>query len=273
MALTILGVVLLGFVGHLAVVSNLRYQRAQITSYADFRVDLGNATAPTGQTDSDGRLLALGTPVAVVRIPALDLHAVVFEGTTSGVLEMGPGHRRDTVLPGQAGSSVIMGRRAMYGGPFARLDELVTGDRITTITGQGEHEYRVVGVRRAGDPVVPAEDGVAGRLTLATADGDLLVPDDVIRVDADLVGPAEPTPRKVLSPQAMSPGEQANRSDPDAWVGVMLWGQALALAVLAVTWMRIRWGLWQAWIVGVPVLGALGMATADQLAGLFPNLM
>jgi hypothetical protein len=32
-------------------------------------------------------------------------------------------------------------------------------------------------------------------------------------------------------------------------------------------------GRWQAWLVAVPVVGYLGLATADQAARLLPNLM
>jgi LPXTG-site transpeptidase (sortase) family protein len=93
--------------------------------------------------------------MAVLEIPALDLHEVVFEGTTSGVLQDGPGHRRDTVFPGQEGTSVIMGRQATYGGPFGRLDVLQPGEPFTITTGQGAHTYHVTGVRREGDPQPP----------------------------------------------------------------------------------------------------------------------
>ncbi|MFD1273890.1 sortase domain-bontaining protein [Streptomyces kaempferi] len=71
------------------------------------------------QTDQQGDLLAPGTPVALIDIPAAHLHQVVLEGTDSGVLTDGPGHRRDTPLPGQSGTSVLMGRAAAYGGPSA----------------------------------------------------------------------------------------------------------------------------------------------------------
>jgi hypothetical protein len=62
-------------------------------------------------------------------------------------------------------------------------------------------------------------------------------------------------------------------SDPSAWTPLMLWGQALLLAALAVTYLRNRLGRWHAWIVGVPVLGAIGLAATDQVARLLPNLL
>lgn len=116
-AMSIVAVLLLGFVAHVTLISQLRFERSQQTAYADFRQDLANAVAPVGQLDENGKLHPLGTPVAVLQIPALGARFVVLEGTTSGVTQLGPGHRRDTVLPGQAGTSIIMGRRSSYGAP------------------------------------------------------------------------------------------------------------------------------------------------------------
>jgi len=48
--------------------------------------------------------------VALLSIPAIGISAmVVVEGTTPENLTLGPGHLRDTPLPGQAGISVIFG--------------------------------------------------------------------------------------------------------------------------------------------------------------------
>ncbi|NHA00350.1 hypothetical protein G5V59_10155 [Nocardioides sp. W3-2-3] len=59
--------------------------------------------------------------------PRLDVEQVVVEGTAPGDLFAGPGHLRSTVLPGQAGTSLVYGRAATYGGPFGRLDEPARG--------------------------------------------------------------------------------------------------------------------------------------------------
>ncbi|HKB31345.1 MAG TPA: hypothetical protein VKD26_10970 [Streptosporangiaceae bacterium] len=42
-------------------------------AYADFRAALANATGTGGQTGPDGKLLALGTPVALLEILAIGL--------------------------------------------------------------------------------------------------------------------------------------------------------------------------------------------------------
>ncbi|HEX9335065.1 MAG TPA: sortase [Pseudonocardiaceae bacterium] len=273
--LLILSASLLGFTLYIGLVSTLHYDRAQHDAYADFRVALAKATAPTGPTDPDNptALLAPGSAVAVLDIPEIGLRAVVFEGTTGGILENGPGHLRDTRLPGQAGIAEIMGRAATYGAPFGRISELNPGDQFTVITGQGTAHYRVADIRRAGDREPPPLAAGHGRLTLATADGFAFLPTGVLRVDANLTSPAQPAPPMVLSSANLSPAEQALAGDPTAWVPLVLWGQGLLVAAALITWARSRWSRWQVWIVAVPVLGFLGLSAADQVGRLLLNLM
>jgi LPXTG-site transpeptidase (sortase) family protein len=254
--------------------SQLYYDRVQHDSYASFRAELGQATAPTGPTDPahPKKLLALGAPVAVLSIPEIGLHAVVLEGTTSDVLEGGPGHLRDTQLPGQAGLSEIMGRRAAYGGPFARLSSLSPGDIFSVTTGQGVTRYRVLDVRRAGDLEPLLTPGKA-RLILATADGPPFAPTGVLRVDADTVSAPQPAPAMVISTADVGPSELVFGTEPIAWVSLVLWGQGLVVAAAGIGWLGSRWGRWQAWVVAVPLLGFFGLEVADQVARLLPNLM
>ncbi len=136
-------------------------------------------TAPNGPTqpNNSAQLLPMGAPVAVLSIPAIGLRTVILQGTTSSVLEDGPGHLRDTVMPGQAGVSVILGRQTAYGGPFGGLASLVPGDSIKVVTGQTVASYKVIDLRRAGDPLPPTLATGAGRMILVTADGAPLDPD------------------------------------------------------------------------------------------------
>jgi LPXTG-site transpeptidase (sortase) family protein len=275
----ILSVALLGFALYVGVISSLHHARAQHTAYADFRKALAEGTAPVSQLEptddpsKPGKLLPLGTSVAVLSIPKIHLKEVVFEGTTPSVMQNGPGHLRSTPLPGQAGISEIMGRAATYGGPFGRLSDLHAGDTITVTTGQGESRFRVLDVRRAGDPLPAPLQPDKGRLLLATASGAPFVPSGVLRVDADLISPTLATPALVLSAKDISPTEHAMGTDPSAWLPLVLFGQALVLAAILLSWARTRWGRWQTWIVAVPVLLFFGLAVADQAARLLPNLM
>ncbi len=279
----ILAALLLGVLADLLVLGQVRHHRDQQIAYADFRESLAKATAPVAPTGDDGKLLPLGTPVAVLEIPKLGLTEVIREGTTSGVLRSGPGHRRDTVLPGQIGISVVMGRQTAYGGPFRRIKELRAGDTFTVTTGQGRHFYKVLGPRRPGDPVPPpqqrADNKSPSRLTLVTAEGSPLVPSRILRVDADLdadrLQPSNPklTPRPVLVSKDLPASEEPMGTDSAAWIFVVLWGQALVAAALLTAWMLRRWGRWQTWIVAVPVIAALGLTLTDQIARLLPNLL
>lgn len=274
-AITLLSLVLLGFAGYIGFVARLQHDRAQAVYFANFRKDLALGTAPVGQTqpDNPNKLLDLGTPVAVLKIPKLHLNEVVFEGTSGYVLERGPGHLRQTPLPGQAGISTIMGRATMYGGPFGKLATLVPGDTLTVTTGQGRHTYRVLDVRHGGMPQPPSPAAGAGRLVLTTAYGGPLVPTDVLRVDADLTSAVQPSARLVLGPTQVRRNEKSMAADTTGWFPIVFVGEALLLAVVLVSLARVFWGKWQTWLVALPVVTFLGIATANQVVRLLPNLM
>ena len=269
--LLLLGALLLGFVVFTGGISHVVHARAQSLAYADLREELANGTAPVGAVDVNGLALAPGAPVALLEIPSLGVREVVLEGTTSGVLRSGPGHRRDTVLPGQAGTAVIFGRRAAFGAPFASLTELRSGRTLTVTTGQGRHEYRITGTRRGGS-AAPAPPAVgAGRLTLVTATGLPYLPEAVVRVDAELLSPVQPTPPRVAI--SLARAEQALAGDRSGLFLLVLWAQALLLAACGAVWLRVRWGLRQAWLVAVPVLVLLGVGASSAAVQLLPNLL
>lgn len=269
--LTLLALLLLCFVVFVCGLSHVVHARAQQLAYADLREQLANGTAPLSGVDEAGQPLAPGSPVALLEAPSVGIREVVLEGTASGVLRQGPGHRRDTVLPGQAGTAVLFGRQAAFGGPFSEVTELRTGSELTVTTAQGRFTFRVVGVRRGGSAGPPALQAGAGRLTLVTADGPPYLPDQVVRVDADLVGDAAPTPGRVVIPLAEAEGALAG--DRSSLVGLLLWTQALLAAACGVAWLSARWGLRQAWVVGVPVLAVLGVAVSASAVQLLPNLL
>jgi sortase A len=274
-ALLILAACLIGFVVWFAFLSGLYYDRVQVEAYATFRNSLALATAPTGPTNpaDPAQLLAPGTAVAVLSVPEIGLTTVVFQGTSGQVLEGGPGHLRDTPLPGQPGVSVIFGRRTAYGGPFSRLPSLDAGDYFTVTTGQGVATYRVLDLRRAGDPVPAAPAAGQGRLILVTADGPPLAPSGVLRVDAELMSKPSPAPAMVISASELGSNEQALGTDPEALIPVVLWGVVLVGVAGLLAWAGRRWGRWQTWIVAVPVVCYLGLVIADQVTRLLPNLL
>ena len=272
-SLLVLATAALTFALEMMLVSGLQHRVAQQGKYGHFRKVLALGTAPVSQTDPSGHLLALGTPVALLDIPSIHVHQVVSEGTTAGLLMSGPGHRRDTALPGQAGTSIIMGRQATFGGPFRRLYALHRGAHIIVTTGQGVSTFEVTGQRRGGDPAPPLLPSGKGRLTLITARGTPYMPTGVLRVDADLVTPTLATPPLVLPVGGLPHAEQAMAVDAGTVWALVLWLEALIIVAVGGVWSWIRWGRHQTWIVFLPATALVGLFVADQFARLLPNLL
>lgn len=269
----LLSALLLGFVAHVTIIGSLQHGRAQYLLYQELRTELALATAPLGQLDVDGALVANGTPIGYLTIDRLNIREVFVQGTTPADLTTGPGHRRDTVMPGQEGTSIIMGRQATYGGPFGVLSGLVPGDRIEVTTGQGTFTYKVFGVRREGDLLPESLDAGEGRLELITADGPPLAPSGALHIDASLETDPLQTPSPVFTKEVLAPAEFEMGTDASGVLPMLFWFQWLAVAVIALRWVRSRWGHWQTWMIAVPIILAIGAATADAAITLLPNLL
>jgi len=270
-AFVVLAIVALTFSFSVVVVTRLQHRAAQTRAFNRLRDELALGVAPTGQVDDKGHLLAPGSPVALLEIPAIHMHEVVLEGSTPAVLTSGPGHLRNTVLPGQEGTSVVLGRRAGFGGPFGSLHRLRPGDKITVTTGIGTSHFTVSQLRRAGDPAPPPTAAGHGRLTLVTATGAPFVPSGVLRVDADLQGSAQTASRLVLT--SVPPSEQPMGTDSsNLWVLVFLLQVLVVLTVCAV-WSWRRWGRAQTWIVFFPAMLLVVFYLTSEVTRLLPNLL
>jgi len=256
----------------LTLVGRVQHLAAQQRLYDQFRAELAAGTAPRGATDSQGSALVNGAPVAYLEIPAIGVKQVVVEGTRSSDLFRGAGHRRDTVLPGQFGTSVIFGRRALYGGSFSSIAALKKGDTITATTGQGVFTYRVLGVRHEGDQLPLALAAGGSRLTLATAGGSPFLPHGVVRVDADLDGTAVAGGARLVTARTLPGEEQPLAGDSTTLWALVLWLQALLVVVIATIWSWHRWGRAQTWVVASPLLILVGLCVWSEFARLLPNI-
>jgi LPXTG-site transpeptidase (sortase) family protein len=264
---------MLGIVAYVTFFGGLEHSIVQDHLRRSFSEQLAAGTAPVSEGTFEDVLLRDGAPVAQLRIPQLGIDETVVEGTDAANLKGGPGHRRDTSLPGQVGVSVIMGRAAAFGGPFRRIEELAPGERFTVVTGGGEHEYEVMGVRYAGDLSPAPLKGGEGRLVLATARGPAFVPQSVVRVDAELV--SEPTSRgaRQTTYQTLPSAHKELAGDTArAWALVFALQLLLAVAIGAV-WTYRRIGVRQAWAVFLPVGLLAYLVAADQAVRMLPNLM
>ena len=249
--------------------SGLQEAGTQHSLYAKLRAELAQEIAPLGSHP------AFGTPVALLRVPQAGIDDVVVEGTTSGVLEGGPGLLADTPLPGRAGESVIYGRQTMFGGPFRHLTALRKGDLLQVTTGQGTFTYVVTDMQYPHTQQPPALVAGQSRLTLVTVVGGgwraAGVPEELLYVNAALRGKTVGSPAGL--PTAVQPTQEAMRGDPGVLLPLVLWLQLLLITVVGVAWARARWGRWQTWLAGAPLILAVLWVVTDTAAQLFPNLL
>ncbi len=257
--LTLLGVFLLGFLAYLYGASSIEEARAQSTLYPTLQIELGNEVAPLAATTP-------GNPVAILSIPSLHIgHLIIVEGTTPENLMLGPGHLRNTPLPGEAGVSEILGRRATFGGPFARLLQLRKGDKINVITGQGHSSYTVVA---KGDSLHLVEDPDPNRLLLVTSCS-AVVPTSFCYFDADLTTAPQQDPG---GRPTISAAEVPLSGDTGSLVVTMMWGLALVIVSAAGTLAAARWSPWLAYLTAAPVALAVLWNLYHNLAALLPNV-
>lgn len=257
----------------LLVASNLQQRAAQQRMFDAFRSDLASGTAPVGPATFDGKALAAGAPVAYLEIPAIGLRQVVGEGSDPATLFDGPGHRRDTPLPGQIGTSVVMGRRGAFGGPFRRIGELGQDAVIKVTTATGVYDYKVLGVRREGERAPSPIEAGDGRLTLVTAAGRPFMPNGVLRVDAEIVGQAVVGPARNISAAALPASEQIMGASTSTLWALALWLQLLTLLTVGAVYAWHRWGRAKAWVVFLPPMLLVGLSTAGEAARVMPNLL
>jgi sortase A len=260
LALVLLCALIIGFLGYLYGLSKLSEQRAQSNLRKSFEHALGQAIAPVGPVSP-------GTPVAALTIPRLGLaEAIVVEGTSAQDLTLGPGHRSDTVLPGQTGVSVIYGRRVTFGGPFEHLMQLQVGDVITTTTGQGAARYRVSSF---GDATHPAPANSANRLVLVTSDSTGW-PHESVTVSADLV--TAPQPAGPTRPPISSDEESMSGGAAASALAALLWSQALLAIAVLIPFAAVRWSPIATYICAAPLVLAVVWNLYENAACALPNL-
>jgi len=257
--LILLGVFLFGFLAYLFGISGIQEARAQSNAYATLRAELGQQVAPLAATTP-------GAPVAILNIPAIDIkNMIVVEGTSPENLELGPGHLRNTPLPGENGVSEIFGRRATFGAPFGRLGELHRGDKVTVTTGQGKSSYTIIA---KGDSSHLVKDPAPNRLLLLTACS-ATIPSTYCYFDAELTSTVQPDPG---GRPLITAAETPLSGDTSVLVLTMMWGVALVLISVAGTVAAARWSPWLAYIAAAPIALAVLWNLYQSLAVLLPNV-
>ena len=251
--------------------SGFQEQRSQQQLYAQFR-GLIDPSSPL--LKPTGGVMANATPVAILTSAAAGFRdLVVVEGTSSGTTMLGPGHLRDSPLPGQRGDSLIFGRSVTAGAPFSTLTGLKVGAVIEVTTAQGDFRYVVMDHRVAGDRLrdLPASGSM---LTLVTSTGTGWLgdvdPTHLYYVDAALVGSTVSAPAG--RPEVVTSAEVQGHGDPNAWPYVIFWLEAVLAVAVGVVWLWSRWAWWRAWIVCTPVVLGVLWGLSVEVMRLLPNV-
>lgn len=89
----------------------------------------------------------VGSAIAALSIPRVQLSTIVLHGTDTHTLRHGPGHLEHTALPGETGNIVIAGHRDSF---FRPLRDIRLDDDIVLDTIGGRFHYRVTSIRVVG---------------------------------------------------------------------------------------------------------------------------
>jgi sortase A len=84
-----------------------------------------------------------GDAIGRLQIDRIGLNTVFLQGTTTAILQRGPGHYPTTQLPGQGGTVGIAGHRTTYLAPFRNINDIRDGDEIRLVMPYAAFTYEV----------------------------------------------------------------------------------------------------------------------------------
>ncbi len=253
-------------------------QRAFRNEAAAFQLPPQFVHNPDGSLGT-AKPIAVGSPVAWMRIANIGVSEVVVEGSTSSQTMRGPGHVRSTPLPGQYGNSVVICRRATGGAPCADINTLRKGQEIHFSTAFGDVAYRVfaTGAAKANDARIfntlttgtgPASYNI-NTLTLVTSDPAIVASDRYV-VQAELIGSAKNfTPSKFQ----VRADELGLSGESNAWFPLLLSLQLLLAITVGAVILYKRWKPHATWLIATPLLVVAMWLVFEQFARLLPGAL
>ena len=239
-------VLVLGLFAYAKVFTPMAEDRAQTLLEKEFTPALLNGVAPVGYP------IKGGTPVALLEINDINLRRVVVEGTHAEDLAKGPGHLVGSAIPGQPGTSAILGRSSRYGSAFSRLKDLKAGQEVTVTTAQGVHTYEVVDstVRSANDSA--AFTGERNMLLLITGVGGAS-PDQRLVVRALLTSPVFPAGAAATDVQT-SIAELGLEGSNHSATQLVIWLFLLLILIISLIPLANKLGKRVTWLIAIPML-------------------
>ena len=94
-----------------------------------------------------------GEAIGWIVVPRIGLRMVLVNGTDEASLRSGPGRYLGSFMPGEGRLTYIAGHRTTYLAPFAHIDAIRRGDRVTLAMPYATFVYSVTGHR-----IVAADD-------------------------------------------------------------------------------------------------------------------
>lgn len=142
-----IGIALVGFYA-LSRSQSAAARASDIESFAQAKATLPATAPPDFSLWAEGRIRKyresleedLGLPMAILRIPRIDVEVPVLEGTSDPVLDRAVGRIEGTVRPGERGNSGIAGHRD---GVFRGLKDISVGDWLEIETLTGKQSYQI----------------------------------------------------------------------------------------------------------------------------------
>ena len=260
----VLLVLILGLFVYAKVFTPISEDRAQALLEKEFVPALLNGIAPVGYP------IEAGSSLALLEIEDIDVRRVVVEGTHAEDLAKGPGHLVGSAMPGQPGTSAILGRSSRYGSAFARLDELKAGQEITVTTAQGEHTYEVVDstVRSANDSA--AFTGERNMLLLITGVGGAS-PDERLVVRALLTSPVFPAGTAATDIQTTT-AELGLEGSTQSPVQLAIWLFLLLILLISLIALSKKIGKRVTWLIAVPLLTVVLFQVWHNATLMYPSI-
>ena len=260
----VLLVLILGLFVYAKVFTPISEDRAQALLEKEFVPALLNGIAPVGYP------IEAGTSVALLEIEDITVRRVVIEGTHAEDLAKGPGHLVGSAMPGQPGTSAILGRSSRYGSAFARLDELKAGQEITVTTAQGEHTYEVVDstVRSANDSA--AFTGERNMLLLITGVGGAS-PDERLVVRALLTSPVFPAGTAATDIQTTT-AELGLEGSTESPMQLAIWLFLLLILLISQIALSKKIGKRVTWLIAIPLLAVALFQVWQHATLMYPSI-
>jgi sortase A len=132
LVLIVVGIALLGYVGS----EYWGMYRSQQKLEAEWERQAASFSTPAHAVIPPEQMLTR------VVVPKIGLDAIVVEGASRRDLSEGPGHMKETAMPGETGNAVITAHRDTF---FRHIYELVKGDRIQVRRSGRVFTYEVTG--------------------------------------------------------------------------------------------------------------------------------